>query len=263
MSSIHPTAIIEPGAVLGDGVTIGPFCHIGAEVKLGANSVLTSHVVIAGDTEIGEGTQLFSFAAVGLAPQDLKYKGEPTRLRIGARAIIRENVTINPGTAGGIGETVIGDDCALLACAHVAHDCRIGRGCIIVNNAMIAGHCTLGDHVIVGGGAGVHQFVRVGDHAFIGGLSGVENDVIPFASAIGNRAQLGGLNLVGLKRRGFARPDIHALRAAYALLFSEEGSQTDRVQALKTRYGGTPAVDTLIAFVTEGGQRALCTPRQK
>ena len=263
MTAIHPAAIIEDGARLGEGATVGPFAHIGPEVVLGDGAQVGSHVVIAGDTVIGPQARIFPFAAIGLPPQDLKYQGEQTRLRIGARAVVRENVTINPGTAGGTGETVIGDGCAFLACAHVAHDCRIGDGCIIVNNAMIAGHCTLGAHVIVGGGAGIHQFVRIGDHAFVGGLSGVENDVIPFGSAIGNRAQLGGLNVIGLKRRGFDRSDIHALRGAYATLFAGEGSQAERVQTLQSKYADVPAVASLIAFVTEGGARALCTPRQK
>lgn len=263
MSAIHPTAIVEDGATIGRDVTIGPFSHIGPQVVIGDGSQLGSHVVVAGDTEIGPQARVFPFAAVGLPPQDLKFRGEKTRLRIGGRVIIRENVTINPGTEGGTGETVIGDNCALLAGAHVAHDCRIGDGCVIVNNAMVAGHCTLGDHVIVGGGAGIHQFVRIGDHAFVGGLSGVENDVIPFGSAIGNRAHLGGLNLVGLKRRGFNRSEIHALRGAYAALFSDGGTQAERIDALRGDYAGATAVQTLIAFVEKGGSRALCTPRQR
>lgn len=263
MSSIHPTSVVEDGARLGNDVSIGPFCHIGSEVVLGEGAQIGSHVVLAGDTEIGPEAQVFPFAAIGLPPQDLKYRGEKTRLRIGARVIIRENVTINPGTVGGLGETSIGDDCAFLACSHIAHDCRIGNGCIIVNNAMIAGHCALGDHVIVGGGAGVHQFVRIGDHAFVGGLSGVENDVIPFGSAIGNRAQLGGLNLIGLKRRGFERADIHVLRAAYAALFADEGNQAERIAAVKERYADVPAAASLIAFLNESGSRALCTPRSR
>ena len=263
MTAIHASAIIEDGARLGEGVTVGPFCHIGPQVVLGDGARVGSHVVIAGDTTIGPQARIFPFAAVGLPPQDMKYRGESTRLRIGAGVVIRENVTINPGTAGGTGETVIGDGCAFLACAHVAHDCRIGNGCIIVNNAMIAGHCTLGEQVIVGGGAGIHQFVRIGDHAFVGGLSGVENDVIPFGSAIGNRAQLGGLNVIGLKRRGFDRSEIHALRGAYTALFASQGSQAERVEALRVTYGDVPAVASLIAFVREGGSRALCTPRQR
>ena len=263
MTAIHPTAIVEDGARLGAGVAVGPFSHIGAEVTIGDGAEVGSHVVIAGDTSIGPDARIFPFAAIGLPPQDLKYRGERTRLRIGARAVIRENVTINPGTEGGRGETVIGDGCAFLACAHVAHDCQIGDGCIIVNNAMIAGHCTLGAHVIVGGGAGIHQFVRIGEHAFVGGLSGVENDVIPFGSAIGNRAQLGGLNVVGLKRRGFERSEIHALRGAYVALFSGEGSQAERVGALEEKYADVPAVASLIAFVRQGGARALCMPRQR
>lgn len=263
MATIHPTAIVADGAVLGEGVTVGPFCTVGADVVLGEGTELLSHVVVDGDTHLGPGCRVFPFASIGMAPQDLKFSGERTTLRIGARVVMRENVTVNPGTQGGGGKTVIGDDCHLLAGAHVAHDCHVGHHCVLVNNCMIAGHCSLGDHVIVGGGAGLHQFVRVGEHAFIGGLSGVENDVIPFATAIGNRAHLGGLNLIGLKRRGFARSDIHALRAAYAEFFDEDAPAEQRQAALRNRAEESEAVAIMAAFIAKGGSRALCGPRRR
>lgn len=263
MATVHPTALVADGARLGDGVTVGPFCTVGPEVVLGDGVTLVSHAVVDGDTHLGPGCRVFPFASIGMEPQDLKFSGEKSRLRVGERVVFRENVTVNPGTRGGGLETVIGDDCYLLAGAHVAHDCRIGKHCVLVNNCMIAGHCTLGDFVIVGGGAGLHQFIRVGEHAFIGGLSGVENDVIPFATAIGNRAHLGGLNLIGLKRRGFARSDIHALRAAYAAFFDDKVPSEERHRALEARASESDAIRVVADFVREGGSRSLCVPRQR
>ncbi len=223
-SKIHASAVVEKGAELGAGVEVGPFCHVGAKVVLRDGVKLLSHVVIAGRTTIGEETRVFPFASLGHEPQDLKYKGEDVSLTIGSQCTIREHVTMNPGTGGGGFVTTVGNRCTFLASSHVAHDCRVGNNVIFSNNAMIAGHCTIGDFVIVGGGAGVHQFVRVGHHAFIGGLAAVENDVIPYATAIGNRAGLAGLNVVGMKRLQFTRDKIHNLRQAYRLLFSNEGT---------------------------------------
>lgn len=261
MTRIHPTAIVEDGAVLADDVVVGPFSVVGAGVRIGAGSILHSHVAVVGDTEIGTGAKIFPFASVGHQPQDLKFAGEASRLRIGRNALIRENVTINPGTSGGGLMTEIGDDCALLAGAHVAHDCRIGNHVVLVNNVMVAGHCTVGDYAILGGGAAVHQWVRIGPHAFVGGLSGLENDLIPFGLAIGNRAHLGGLNIVGLRRRTFPRDEIHALRRAYRLLFADEGTLKERVEDVATEFGGVGLVQEIIAFIRAGGDRAVCTPR--
>lgn len=261
MARIHPTAIVEDGARLGADVEIGPFSLVGANAVLGDGVVLKSHVVIAGHTEIGERTEVFPFASIGHAPQDLKFKGEPSRVVIGKRNVIRENVTINPGTEGGGMLTSVGDGCLIMIGAHVAHDCRVGNNVILVNNATLAGHVTVGDHAILGGLSAVHQWVRIGEHAFLGGLSGLENDLIPFGSAIGDRARLGGLNLVGLKRRGFDREAIHALRAAYRMLFANEGTLMERVEDVTKTFGEVPLVMQVVDFIRAGGDRALCTPR--
>ena len=203
MTQIHPTAIIADGASLADDVQVGPYCIIGANVSIGSGGKLHSHVVVEGNTRIGTNVEIFPFAAVGLQPQDLKFEGEDVGLEIGDHVNIREYVTINPGTKGGGGFTRIGNHCHLMVGAHIAHDCLIGDHVILVNHATIAGHVEIGDHAIVAGMSAVIQFARVGEHSFVGGMSGLENDLIPFGSAIGNRAHLGGLNLVGLKRRGF------------------------------------------------------------
>ena len=201
-AAIHQSAVVDPSARLGEGVSIGPFCTVGPHVELGEGCELISHAVVAGHTIIGPRTRIFPFASVGHAPQDMRYKGEPTTLTIGHDCVIREGVTINPGTAAGTGKTIIGDRCFFLAQSHVAHDCRVGSNVVLTNNVMLAGHCKIGDFAIIGGGAGIHQYVRVGPHAFIGGLSGVENDVIPYGMVLGNRAYLHGLNIIGLRRRG-------------------------------------------------------------
>ena len=261
MSKIHATAIVEDGAILGADVVIGPFCHIGPNVRLADGVELKSHVVIAGHTEIGEKVTIFPFASIGHAPQDLKYHGEPSRLTIGARTVIREQVTMNPGTEGGGMLTSVGENCLIMACAHVAHDCRVGNNVILVNNATLAGHVSVGDHAILGGLSAVHQWVRIGPHSILGGLSGLENDLIPFGSAIGDRARLGGLNLGGLKRRGFEREAIHRLRAAYRMLFSEEGTLMERVADVAQMFVDEPLVMGVVDFIRAGSDRALCTPR--
>lgn len=260
-SAIHPTAVIAEGARLGEDVAIGPFCVVGPQVQLASGVRLHSHVVIDGRTEIGSQTQIFPFASIGTIPQDKKFQGEESRLVIGARNVIREHVTMNPGTQGGGGVTQIGNDGLFLAGSHVAHDCRIGDHVILVNNATLAGHCDVGNFVIMGGLSAVHQHVRIGEHAFIGGMSGVENDVIPFGSVIGNRAHLGGLNLVGLKRRNFPRDQIHALRAAYRMLFTDEGTLKDRVEQVAQAYPDQPLVGQVVEFIRAGSDRAFCTPR--
>jgi UDP-N-acetylglucosamine acyltransferase len=258
---IHPSAVVEAGARIGAGVRIGPFCLVGPEVELGEGCELLSHAVVAGRTTIGPRARIYPFASVGHAPQDLKYAGEPSTLTIGSDCLIREGVTLNPGTAGGIMTTAIGDRCVFLANAHVAHDCRIGNNVILSNAAMIAGHCTVEDYVILGGGAGVHQFVRIGSHAFVGGMSALENDVIPYGMAIGNRAHLAGLNIIGLRRRGFSREQIHELRRAYRLLFAQEGTLAERVEDLASEFAAHPSVQEILAFIRDGKDRALCTPR--
>ncbi|MEO1398708.1 MAG: acyl-ACP--UDP-N-acetylglucosamine O-acyltransferase, partial [Pseudomonadota bacterium] len=204
-NQIHATAIVEDGAKLGVNVTVGPYCMVGPEVVLGDGVDLISHAVIAGKTTIGARTKVFPFASIGHQPQDLKYHGEASTLVVGDDCLIREGVTMNPGTEGGGMKTVVGNKCAFLANSHVGHDCIVGDSVIFSNNVMLAGHCTIGDFVIIGGGAAVIQFARVGAHAFVGGMSGLENDLIPYGMAMGNRAYLSGLNIVGLQRRGFSR----------------------------------------------------------
>jgi UDP-N-acetylglucosamine acyltransferase len=258
---IHPTAIVEDGAKLAAGVKIGPLCMVGAEVSLGEGCELVSHAVVAGRTTVGPRTRIFPFASIGHQPQDLKYNGEPSTLAIGADCLIREGVTMNPGTAGGGLKTVVGDKCAFLANSHVGHDCMVGNGVIFSNNVMLAGHCNVGDFAILGGGAAVIQFARVGAHAFIGGMSGLENDLIPYGMAIGNRAHLSGLNIVGLQRRGFTRENIHDLRRAYRLLFAAEGTLKERLDDVAAEFADHPIVQEIVAFIRAGGKRALCTPR--
>jgi UDP-N-acetylglucosamine acyltransferase len=264
-SAIHPSAIVEDGARLGTGIEIGPFCHIGSQTTLGDGVRLVSHVVVAGDTTVGARTIVYPFASIGHPPQDLKYRGEPVRLSIGEDCIIREGVTMNPGTAGGGSETLVGPRSVFLANAHVAHDCRIGEGVVFSNNVMLAGHVQVGDFAILGGGAAVHQFTRIGAHAFIGGLAGVENDVIPFGIALGNRAGLAGLNVVGLKRRGFPHETIHELRRAYKMLFNGGGASggtlKERVDEVAEAFAGQDAVQEIVAFLRQGGDRAVCVPR--
>ncbi|NBC94792.1 MAG: acyl-ACP--UDP-N-acetylglucosamine O-acyltransferase, partial [Deinococcus-Thermus bacterium] len=242
---VHPSAVVDPSATLGDAVRIGPFCVVGPEVSLGDGVVLESHVVVAGRTTIGAGTRVYPFASLGHAPQDLKYAGEASELVIGRNTVIREHVTMNPGTAGGGLITRVGDGCLLMMSSHVAHDCHIGNHVILANNATLGGHVHVGDHAILGGLSAVHQFVRIGDHAFVGGMAGVERDVIPYGMVIGERGWLGGLNLVGLKRHGFDRRAIHGLRAAFRELFQGEGALVDRIPAVADTYGDIPAVQHL------------------
>ena len=259
-TQVHPTAIVADGAVIGAGVRIGPYCIVGDQVKLGDGVELISHAVVAGDTTIGKGTRIFPFASVGHEPQDLKYNGEKTRLVIGEGCTIREGVTLNPGTAGDKGETRIGDRCVFLANSHVAHDCIVGDGAIFSNNVMLAGHCELGANVILGGGAGVHQFCRIGEGAFIGGLAGVATDVIPFGIAIGNRAKLGGLNVVGMKRAGQGAESLRNARKAYKALFSSGRPVADAAGDLEAELKADPTVAKILQFIADTGNRGLCTP---
>lgn len=261
-TGIHPTAIVETGAELGAGVRIGPFSHVGAEVVLGDGVEIVSHAVVAGRTTVGARTRIFPFASIGHQPQDLKFKGEPSTLAVGADCIIREGVTMNPGTAGGGMSTTIGDRCAFLANSHVGHDCHVGNNVVFSNNVMLAGHCSVGDFAIIGGGAAVIQFARVGAHSFLGGMSGLENDLIPYGMALGNRAHLSGLNIVGLQRRGFSRSDIHDLRRAYRLMFADEGTLLERVADVAQEFAGHPIVVEIVDFIRAGGKRSICTPRE-
>lgn len=261
MSLIHPTAIVDPKAAIAASAIVGPYCVVGPDVELGDGVELVSHVVVAGRTRIGAGCRIFPFASIGHRPQDLKYKGEPSTLEIGRNTQIREHVTMNPGTEGGGMVTRVGDDCLFMASAHVAHDCILGNNVIMANNATLAGHVTVGDYAFLGGLSAVHQFVRIGKHAMIGGMSGVEADVIPFGMVIGNRAYLNGLNIVGLKRRGFSRDDIHTLRNAYRLLFAPEGTLQERLSDAEDQFRDNQVVMEIVAFIRDESSRSLSTPK--
>lgn len=256
---IHPSAVIEAGAQVGPGCVIGPFCHVGSHVVLAEGVTLKSHVVITGDTHIGAHSTVFSFAVIGEIPQDLKFAGERTSLRIGARNRIREHVTMNTGTSGGGGVTRIGDDGLFMAGCHIAHDAQIGNRVIVVNGSAVAGHCIIADDVIIGGLSGIHQFVRIGKGAIIGALTMVTNDVIPYALVQGPRGVLDGLNLVGLKRKGVDRADITALRAAFQALKDGEGTFLDRARRLETE-SDSPFVQEMVAFILGETDRSFLTP---
>jgi len=256
-TQVHPTAIVEPGAQLGQGVQIGPWCHVGPQACIGDGTRLMSHVVIEGDTRIGAGVTLFPFSTVGLAPQDLKYKGEPTRCEVGDRTQVREHCTINRGTVTGTGVTTVGADCLLMAVVHVAHDCAIGDGVIIANNVVMGGHVTIGAGAVIGGAAALHQFVRIGRGAMVGGVSGVEADVIPFGSVLGNRARLLGLNVIGLRRRGVDRAGLQSLRAAVRRLFGPDEVFSARLAEVRAAYAADPLVMELLAFMDAPSKRGL------
>lgn len=263
MTGIHKTAIVDKKANIGDGVTVGPYCVVGAQVTLEDGVVLKPHVVVDGRTTIGAATQVYPFASIGLAPQDLKYKGEASRLVIGRNNVIREYVTVNPGTEGGGMETRIGDDGLYMIGVHIAHDCHVGNGVIMANNATLAGHVTVDDFAVIGGLAAVHQFVRIGAHAMIGGLSGVEQDVIPFGSVAGERASLSGLNIIGMKRRGFGRDEIHGLRAAFKSIFDDMGTLGERVTSVAGDHEGNAAVEQVVQFIQGKSTRGLTRPKSE
>jgi UDP-N-acetylglucosamine acyltransferase len=254
---IHPTAIVARGAELGDGVRIGPYCSVGADVVIEDGAELISHVVVDGHTRIGRHAVLYPFCTVGLAPQDLKYRGEPTRCEIGARTQVREHCTIHRGTVTGKGITRVGAECLLMAVAHVAHDCTIGEHVIIANNAVMGGHVAIDDHAVIGGAAAIHQFVRIGRAAMVGGVSGVEADVIPFGSVIGNRARLAGLNVVGLKRRGFDKAQIQLLHNAFRDLFRREGLFAQRLADARAHYAHERLVAEVLEFIDAPSHRGL------
>lgn len=260
--TIHPSAVIEDGATLGADVRIGPFCTVGSGVRLGDGVELVSHVAVAGETVIGEGTKIWPFASIGHQPQDLKFSGEVSYLEIGARNMIREHVTMNPGTEGGGLQTRIGDDGLFMMGCHVGHDCQIGNNVIMANNATLAGHVEIGDFAFMGGLSAVHQFVRIGGHAMVGGMTGVEKDVIPFGSVIGNRAHLGGLNIVGMRRRGFDKTTLHAVREAYRAIFAPGGTLAENAAVVAADHTDMPAVLEITDFILADTSRHFCTPRE-
>ena len=256
---IHPTAVIEHGADISDDVSIGPFSYIGSQVTLCSGVKIKSHVVVTGNTEVGEQTVIYPFSVIGEIPQDLKFSGEKTFLKIGKRNKIREHVTINTGTAGGGGLTSIGNDCLFMAGCHVAHDAIINNKVIVANNGAIAGHCIIEDDVIIGGLSGIHQFVRIGRGAIIGALTMVTNDVIPFGLVQGPRGTLAGLNLIGLKRKGVERTDISELRAAFQTLAQSEGTFQERAEKLR-KETTSEYVEAIANFILVGSDRSFLTP---
>lgn len=260
-TKIHPTSLVSNKAQLGANVEIGAFSIIGDEVKIGDGTVVKSHVVIEGDTTIGKNNTIFPFATIGLAPQDLKFRSEKSKVVIGDNNSIREHVTIHLGTLDGAMLTKIGSNCLLMVGVHIAHDCIVGNHVILANNATLAGHVELGDHVVIGGLSALHQFVRVGAGAMIGGMSGVEHDVIPNGLVMGERASLAGLNLIGMKRRGISREDIHALRNFFKQAFAEsEKSFSARVEEISKEFS-SKTVQEVVSFVKSESSRSFCQPK--
>ncbi len=236
---------------------------IGPDVVLGDNVVLKAHVCVDGYTTIGAGTKIFPFASLGSDPQDLKYAGEKSKLIIGENNVIREHVTMNPGTKDGGMETRVGNNGLFMVAVHIAHDCMVGNNVIMANNATLGGHVYVGDHAIIGGLAAVHQFIRIGDHAIIGGMSGVEHDVIPYGRVKGERAFLAGLNLIGLERRGFTKDDIRNLQRAYNQLFGDEGTMEQRIDLVSQDFANDDTVMKIIQFAKDKTKFPLCQPIKK
>lgn len=260
---VHPTAIISDGAKIGDNVSIGPYSIIGDHVTIGDNCVLHSNVVIDGHTTLGSENEIFPFAVLGKAPQHVKYEGEKSTLEIGDRNIIRENVTMHPGTQVGTMKTIVGNDNMFFVGSHVAHDCILGNNIIMTNDSMLAGHVELADYVYIGGNSAVKQFVRIGPHAMIAGMTAAMADVIPFGSVFGSRGFLVGLNLVGLKRRGFDKDEISAVRRAYRMLFADEGKFSERLEEVEENFGQHELVKMILDFIKDGGDKPLCHPQRQ
>jgi UDP-N-acetylglucosamine acyltransferase len=257
MSRVHSTAIVDPRAELGDEVEVGPYCVVGPCVRLGHKSKLHSHVLVQGRTTLGDGNVVYPFASIGTAPQDLKYKGEPSELLIGNGNTIREYVSLNPGTAGGGMVTRIGDQNLLMMYCHIAHDCIVGNRNVIANGATLGGHVTVEDHVIVGGLVGIHQFVRIGTGAILGAGSMVSKDVPPYCNATGDRATLHGLNLEGLRRRGFNPATIAVIRKAYRIVFQSKLRTEEALNKIREELPAVPEVEKFVAFIA-AAQRGVC-----
>jgi UDP-N-acetylglucosamine acyltransferase len=260
MPGIHPTAVIERGAEIASGVDIGPYCVVGPHVVVHDACRLVAHVHVAGHTVIGARTVIYPFASLGTPPQSTKYRGGPTRLIVGGDCDIREGVTMNIGTEGDRGVTEVGSRCLFMAGSHVGHDCQVGDDVILANNAVLGGHAVIGKHSFLGGQAAVHQYVRVGEGAMVSGVSGVACDVIPFGFAMGQYAYLHGLNVVGLRRRGCVRADLHRLRRAYRTLFLGAGVFRDRLAAVADEFAGDPSIAMVLDFIRSGGSRPLMMP---
>ena len=258
MQTIHPTAIIDAAAQLGSGVTIGAYSVVGPHVTLGDGVKLHSHVVIDGFTTVGAGCEVYPFAVLGATPQHTRYDGEPSELHIGANCVIREHVTMHPGTAIGAMQTIVGDNGLFFAGAHVAHDCVVGDHVIFANNAALGGHVEIGDHVMLGGFAAVQQWCRVGAHAMVGAHSLVDADVMPFTIAAGNRATLSGINVIGLERRGFSPEIIAGLRDLFRNLIRGNGLFATRLAAVQERFSGTAEYDAVFEFIKTAGRNGVC-----
>jgi len=259
-TEIHPTAVIEDGAELAAGCAVGPYCVVGAKVRLGENVSLASHVVVSGDTKIGAGTRVWPFASLGSQPQDLKFGGETTKLIVGSNNMIREYVTMNPGTTGGGGVTRVGDNNLFMMQVHVGHDCVVGNNCVFANSAALGGHVVISDNAIIGGLSGIHQFCRIGQGAIVGQGAAVTKDVIPFGSVTTHTANLSGLNLIGLKRRNLDKADVNGLRAAYKQLFSGDGTLSERAQAMAASQPDNPLVLDVLEFLQASSDRSFCLP---
>lgn len=260
MSKIHATAQVDPSAKLGTDVEIGPYCVVGPHVELADHVILRAHVVVEGHTSIGSGCKVFPFVSIGLEPQDIKYTDDPSTVTIGPNTLIREHVTIHRGTTRGQMATRVGANCFLMIGAHVAHDCQIGDDVTLVNGVTLGGHVSVGEGAIVGGLSAVHQFVRIGSYSFVGGMSGVAADLIPYGMALGNRANLNGLNIVGLKRKGCPREDIHELRQAYRMLFSSEGTLKERLDDVDHMFSKNVLAKQIIDFIKSDSDRSFCVP---
>src|ERR1700722_18345917 len=260
--AIDSTARIADGARIGEDVEVGPYCLIGPQVELKNGVRLVSHVTVAGVTTIGEGTVVYPFTSLGTPPQSVHYRGGATKLVIGANCQLRESVTMNTGTEDGGGVTAVGDRCFLMAGSHVGHDCHVGNDVTFANNAVLGGHVTVGNHSFLGGQAAVHQFVRIGEGAMLGGLSGITRDVIPFGFAFGPKAELVGLNIVGLKRRGHGRADMHRVRRCYRALFFGAGEFRDRLSVAAAEFSADPLAGKIIEFLRDGGSRPPMMPPQ-
>ncbi|MDC3072289.1 acyl-ACP--UDP-N-acetylglucosamine O-acyltransferase [bacterium] len=258
---VHPTAIINKNTKISDKVSIGAYSVIGENVTIEDNTVIHSHVVIDGYTKIGFNNQIYPFSVIGLKPQHLKYSGEVTELLIGNNNIIREHVTIHPGTELGIKKTIIGSNGFFMVGSHVAHDCVVGNNVVFVNNAVIGGHVEISDYVYLGGHSAVHQFCRIGKHAIVGAGTTIDGDVIPFTSVVGSRGFLSGLNLVGLKRRSFSKSEIKILRNVYRLLFAPEGTFNERLSEVKEIYDNNVLIKEILDFLSNNSSRPLVQPK--
>ncbi len=259
---IHASSIISKKAIIGNNVKIGPFCYVGDFVELAEGVELISNVHIEGNTKIGKETKIFPFASIGTTPQDLKFDNEPNSLFIGEKNTIREHVTINPGTEGGGGKTIIGNNCLFMISSHVAHDCRVGNNVIIANNVPLGGHVVIEDSVVIGGNSAVQQFTRIGRLAMIGGMTGVLKDVIPFGLSVGNRNYLQGLNLIGLRRKNYENKKIMDLDKAYKEIFSSKNLH-ENLSKINNEFKGNELVEEVVSFIAKDKKRPICSPLNK